>query len=230
MRILLLFMILFPSIATAGAWPREKGEVFLSFSNEVSARSQTRYATGTSLYAEYGLTNRLTVGFDGTLGPTGTPSEAYLFLRTPLGQLDHPTHLAISFGLGVKSIPNPWGTTSNQKLARIGASWGRGLKRGWLGVDISAATVLNTSITVPGQSGTTYKADFIWGMKPSKRVMLIWQLQTGKSPDGPTYARFSPSVIWEMPRGKGAQIEIGIVQGITGDDSRNLKLGFWRAF
>lgn len=230
MRILLLFMLLLPSIATAGAWPREKGEVFLSFSNEISTAANTRHATGTMLYAEYGLTNRLTVGFDGTLGATGTPSEAYLFLRAPLGQLDRPTHLAIGFGLGVKNIPNPWGATSNQKLARIGASWGRGLKRGWLGVDMSAATVLNTSINVPGQSGTTYKADFTWGMKPSKRIMLIWQLQTGKSPDGPTYARFSPSVIWSLGQSKGPQVEIGFVKGLTGDESQSLKLGFWKRF
>ena len=230
MRILLIFILFLPALAHAGAWPRDKGEVFLSFTNEISAAPQTRYATGTSLYAEYGLTDRLTVGFDGTLGATGTPSEGYLFLRTPLGKADRPARLAVGFGLGVKSIPNPWGTTTNQKLAKIGASWGRGLQRGWLAVDMSVAWVLDSSITVPGQSGTTYKADFTWGMKPSERVMLIWQLQTGKVPDASAYAKFSPSLIWQMRRQKGTHIEIGFVYGLTGDNSQNLKLGFWKRF
>jgi len=229
-RTALLLLLFSPSIALAGAWPRDKGELFLSFSSEVSAHSQTRYATGTSLYAEYGLTHRLTIGFDGTLGPEGTPSEAHLFLRSPLGRPKQNAPLAISFGLGQKTTPNPWGTTTRQDTARVGISWGHGLPRGWLGVDISATRVLNSSLVVPGQSGTSYKADFTWGMKPSKRLMLIWQLQTGKAPDGPTYAKFAPSLIWKMPRGKGTPIEIGFVQGVTGDDSRNLKLGFWKVF
>lgn len=230
MRIFLIFTLFLPAFAHAGAWPREKGEVFLSFSNEISAATQTRYATGTSLYAEYGLSNRLTVGLDGTLGATGTPSEGYLFLRTPLGKADRPARLALTFGLGVKRIPNPWGRTTNQKLARIGASWGRGLQRGWLAVDTSVAWVLDSSITVPGQSGAIYKADFTWGMKPSGRVMLIWQLQTGKVADAPAYAKLTPSLIWKMPRQKGTHIEIGFVYGLRGDDSQSLKLGFWKRF
>jgi len=230
LRILLLFLLFMPSSIIAGAWPREKGEVFLSFSTEIPAAPQTRYATGTSLYAEYGLTSRLTVGFDGYLGPKGSPSETYLFLRFPFGKPDRPTHLALSFGLGQKTIPNPWGTITRQKLARIGAAWGMGLKTGWLSVDASVATVLDASIDVPGQSGITYKADFTWGMKPSKRIMLIWQLQTGKVPDGPSYAKFTPSVVWSIGEKHSSQIEIGLIKGLTGDDSQKLKLGFWKRF
>jgi len=185
LRILLIFLLFLPSLSHAGAWPRDKGEVFLSFANEISAAPQTRYATGTSLYAEYGLANRLTIGFDGYLGPNGSPSETYLFLRFPLGNPGRPTHLALSFGLGQKSIPNPWGTVTRQKLARIGAAWGMGLENGWLSIDASIATTLDVTIDVPGQSGNIYKADFTWGMKPSNRIIFVWLLQTGKVPNGP---------------------------------------------
>ena len=225
----LLVVLVFPTMAQSGAWLREKGAVFLAWSNSISTLSTSPFATDTSLYAEFGLTKRLTIGFDGYLGASGAASEAYLFMRMPLGRKTRPSHMALTFGLGVKSIPNPWGTTTEQALAKIGFSWGRGLKKGWLGVDGSVETVLASSIFVPGQAGTSYSADFTWGQKPNDRLMLIWQLQTGKSTNGPTYAKFSPSLVWSFGGGKSS-IEVGLVKGLTGDNSQSVKLGFWKSF
>jgi len=225
----LLVLLALPTTAQSGAWLREKGTLFLSWSNSISTLPTSLYATDTSLYAEYGLTPRLTVGFDGFLGASGKPSEAYLFLRMPVGKKDRPAQTALTFGLGAKSIPNPWGTTTEQALAKVGFSWGRGLKKGWLAFDASATTVLNSSIFVPAQSGTNFSADFTYGQKPSDRVMLIWQLQTGKTTNGPGYAKFAPSVVWSFSGGKNS-LEVGLVKGLTGNDDQSLKLGFWKSF
>lgn len=226
--LVLLIMVILPANAQAGAWLREKGAVFLSWSNTISTRSDSLYATDTSLYAEYGLTSRLTVGFDGYLGATGKASEAYMFMRFPLGKQDRPARMALTFGVGAKSIPNPWGSTTEQTLAKAGFSWGRGLKRGWLAFDASVSSVVQSSIFVTGQSGTSFSADFTFGQKPSERLMLIWQMQTGKTTNGPTYAKFAPSMVWSF--GNKNSIEIGLVKGLTGDETQSLKVGFWKSF
>lgn len=227
--IILLIIVALPTTAQAGAWLREKGTAFLSWSNTISARSDSRYATDTSLYAEYGLTPRLTVGFDGYLGAPGKASEALLFMRFPLGRQDRPARMALTFGVGAKSIPNPWGTTTEQALVKAGFSWGRGLKRGWLAFDASVTGVTHSSIFVPQQAGTNFSADFTFGQKPSDKIMLIWQLQTGKTTNGPAYAKFTPSLVWSFGSGKNS-VEIGLVHGLTGDKTQSLKLGFWKNF
>lgn len=219
----LLFLVALPVTAHSGAWPREKRTVFLSWSNNISTNSETKFATGTSLYAEYGLTHSMTVGFDGFLGAPGKASEGYLFLRFPIGKTDRPARMALTFALGQKTTPNPWGTTTEQSMAKIGASWGRGLKKGWLAVDAYVLAPLDNS-------DISYSADFTWGQKPSDRLMLIWQVQTGKPANGATYINFAPSLVWTFGRKKPTQIEIGFVKGITGSDSQDLKLGFWKNF
>lgn len=227
--LVLLALLVVPTVAQSGAWLREKGSLYLSWSNSISTLSASSFATDTSLYAEYGLTKRLTVGFDGYLGASGKASEAYLFMRMPLGKSGRPASMALTFGMGIKTIPNPWGTTTEQTLAKLGFSWGRGLKKGWLGFDASVLTVVRSSIFVPAQAGTSYSADFTWGQKPSDRMMLIWQVQTGKTTNGPVYAKFAPSLVWSFGGGKSS-VEIGLVKGLTGDNSQSVKLGFWKSF
>lgn len=233
--IVLIFLWISPTLAQAGAWPREKGSLFLSFSNTISANSQTRFQTGTSAYLEYGLTPRMTVGFDGFLGATGAASEAYLFLRFPVGKRNRPNKFALTFAIGQKSIPNPWGGTVDQPQIKLGASWGRGLKKGWLAADAYIIVPVTKKVPTFAPAFTAhhnvhFSADFTWGQKPNDRLMLIWQVQTGIPAIGDAYVKFAPSVIWSFGGKANSQIEIGIVKGITGDDSQSLKLGIWRIF
>lgn len=233
--IVLVFLILSPGTAAAGAWPREKGSLFLAFSNTVSTNAETRYEMGSSLYLEYGLTPRMTVGLDGFLGPKGKASEAYMFLRFPVGNLERSNRFALTFALGVKRIPNPWGATIEQPQAKIGASWGRGLKHGWLAADAYVIVPLNTKVPVlatgfVGHHNTHFSADFTWGYKHSDRLMIIGQLQTGRPANADSYARFAPSVVWTAGKNAKTQLEIGLVKGLAGDDSQSVKIGFWRSF
>ena len=55
-----LALLIAGSVAEAGPWPREKGEIFLSFSEERD-REGNSY---TGLYGEYGLNPRSTLGFE----------------------------------------------------------------------------------------------------------------------------------------------------------------------
>lgn len=226
----LLVLLVLPVPAQAGAWLREKGAVFLAWSNSISTLSSDAYSMDMSLYAEYGLTPRLTVGFDGFLGGDGVASEAYLFMRFPISKKQRSSQTALSFGVGYKSIPNPWGTVTKQTRAKLGFSWGRGLKKGWLAFDTSASVLLQTSLVVPGQDGTNYSADFTWGQKPSERLMLIWQLQSGKTTNGPFFAKFTPSVVWAFGEKRNNNIEVGLIKGLTGSDVQSVKLGFWKSF
>lgn len=226
----LLILLVLPASAQAGAWLREKGAIFLSWSNSISTQSSSLYATDMSLYAEYGLTPSLTVGFDGYLGGDGVTSEAYLFMRFPLGKKQRQSPMALTLGVGYKTIPNPWGTVTKQTRTKLGFSWGHGLKKGWLAFDASASFLQQTSLVVPGQDGTNYSADFTWGQKPSERWMFIWQLQSGKTTNGPFFAKFSPSVVWTFGEKRNNSIEIGLIKGITEDDSQILKMGFWKSF
>ena len=70
----LALALVLPAGALAGAWPRPKGETFLSFGQEFSTGATTLLGAVTdirswsSVYAEYGLTDRLTIGLDAGLG------------------------------------------------------------------------------------------------------------------------------------------------------------------
>jgi len=231
----LVFLMGLPTTAASGAWPQEKGALFLAYSSSISAGFTTRYETGHSIYTEYGLTRRLTVGFDGYLGPAGKASEAYIFMRIPVGKTNKPARMAMTFALGQKNIPNPWGPEVKQTQAKLGFSWGRGLKKGWLAIDAFAIIAVNKEIPTfapafTGHFNSHFKADFTWGMKPSERLMLIWQLQTGIPADGENYVKFSPSVVWSIGKSSNTKIEIGLVKGLIGDETKSLKVGFWRSF
>lgn len=226
----LLVLLILPVPAQAGAWLREKGAIFLSWSNSIPEHANSIYETDMSLYAEYGLTKHLTVGFDGYLGGAGTKPEAYLFMRFPIGNPKRPAKMALTFGVGYKEFPNPWGTVSKQTRTKLGFSWGRGLKKGWLAFDASASILQQTSLVVPGQDGTNYSADFTWGQKPWERWMFIWQVQSGKTTNGPFFAKFTPSVVWAFGEKRNNNIEVGLIKGLTGSDVQSVKLGFWKSF
>lgn len=228
--LLLIMLIILPELALAGPWPREKRKLFIAASYALGRGDDGVYPAGNSLYMEYGLTDKMTLGLDSFLGQRDEVSEGYFFGRHPIGKTGGASRLAFSFGLGYKSIPNPWGTKTKQYLTKPGLHWGRGLQKGWLGIDVSVTHVLDSSIYVPNQAGTSYFADYTWGLKPRPRLMLINQLQTGKITNGDAFAKFAPSLVWTMTRSNPAKIEIGLIKGLVNDESQQLKLGFWSEF
>ncbi len=124
---LLLLVGLSPT-ALAGAWPREKGELYLSLATYQGIDTDGAPYTTQELYAEYGLTPRLTLAFDGydTLNPEN--ARLVLFLRRGLGPQTGAHRLAATLGLG-KDGPQ------DAIVLRLGGAWGYGLQNGWLGLN-----------------------------------------------------------------------------------------------
>lgn len=214
--ILVLLGFLLPQPGTAGPWPRGEGNQFLSVSLETEIENgitDTDDLYGT-LYYERGLSNELTLGFDGGSDPLGD-SKAIGFLRWPAGNQDGPSRLAFEFGLGA---------FDSTFAVRPALSWGRGIKHGETDGWISVDTRLVFQDTFEG----VLESDFTFGLKPSPRGMVILQLQTGQPSDDDFYAKIAPSYVQELRPGR--RIEFGVISGITGTDEFKLKLGLWREF
>jgi len=95
-----IMMVLLAGQALAGPWPREKGRTFLAVAGFAEApetgQSVTGYAT---VYAEYGLTDTVTVGLD--LGSDEDATEKIIgFLRVPLIPADRSLKFALELGAG----------------------------------------------------------------------------------------------------------------------------------
>jgi hypothetical protein len=215
--------------ALAGAWPREKGETFLSLSQSVSSGSPALLAPDqsfrsfSSVYAEYGLTDRLTIGLDAAYGwgPEADLWTGLAFARWPLAETAAGNRFAMDFGLG-RRIDSGEGTDLR---ARLGLAWGRGFESGWgpgwMGIEGSAERLIPANDQV-------YKADFTIGLKPDADWMLILQLQTGLYPEADPLARIAPSVARRITDRLRAQL--GVDTTIAGARSYGVKLSAWWSF
>ncbi len=216
-----LFTIAFclcASFVQAGAWPREKGSSFFSMSvrlgwpqdvtHWISNDPTDQYRTA---YFEYGLTDKVTLGFDLGNSVSGD-GKAIGFVQFPLRNQDTGPKVALQFGLG---------QISGDRVVRPGLSIGWGLKKGWIGIESFMEMRADTGVS-------DYKVDFTWGRNLAKDRKLIMQLQTGIQHGDPAFARIAPSVVF--PVHKRIKLETGATYGLTGDSSMGLKLGFWTEF
>ncbi len=213
-----LILAIVPITAGAGAWPRDKDSVFLSFSSVLSTptgvlgRDLQVYS---SLYAEYGLSRDLTLGLDAGKGQGGDYS-ATVFLRMPLLRRAERHRFAFKAGLGL---------AEDDTLVNLGASWGRGMEtrygHGWVSLD--------TDLVYHTRAGTfAGKADLTLGIKPGERTKLMLQLQIGDYPGSGPFVRLAPSVARKF--GSRTYVVLGAKIGVVGDDRAGLKLGTWLEF
>lgn len=231
MRALLVSLILLFSAgaAVAGAWPRERGETFLSFGQSVSSGTPALLAPDlsfrsyTSVYAEYGLTERVTLGFDGAYGwgPEADLWTGLAFARWPIARSSSGDRFAVDLGLGRRVDSEDGGDTR----ARLGLAWGRGFEigwgQGWMGVESSAERLIPANDTL-------YKADFTIGLKPGDDWMLIFQVQSGLYPEADPLVRVAPSVVRRL--GEHMHAQLGADTTVTGERSYGVKLSTWISF
>ncbi|SEM54143.1 hypothetical protein SAMN04488077_105221 [Roseovarius tolerans] len=201
--------------ALPGAWPREKGTAFLSLSRQAEGPDDHGiYRQNFTLYAEYGLTERLTLGVDAG-GDALRMTKAIGFLRWPLGRADRGVKLAFELGAG---------QVDGENALRPGLSLGRGVEfgklQGWLAADGRA--ILFTG------GGMTLETDLTFGLSLTKRSKVILQIQAGQPDLGGAYTRFAPSFVFETK--PGAHIEFGLTEPLLGDGDRGIKMGLWRKF
>lgn len=227
MRLLicLCLIVSFSGSAHAGAWPRDKGAFFLS----VSQRLSTEIAGLTSspgnqpdsyanFYGEYGVTRRLTFGFDA--GYTGDwQYSAMGFLRYTLTPPDARHQFAVIGGYGTSGLPAT-------EQYQIGGAWGYGFAlgerwTGWTGLDASAI--------IQGNSGETIlKADLTLGLKRSEHWMMVFQLQSGKYPGSDAYLRAAPSVV--IRTGSSSHIQLGVDLDLLGSGRAGASVATWIEF
>lgn len=221
--------------ALAGPWAREEGEVFLAFS--ISADSPAvsvivgdveldRY---TSLYAEYGLGHRLTLGAQ--VGRGGTGREAVAFLRYTVTAPDAPWQFALDGGVGVRTEA----ATADRRLLRLGVSVGRGFggldaprwwlplrhEGGWVTLDAAGLFDAETQDTI-------WQAEATIGMTLSQRLRLMLQLKAEEWPDSTPAYTVTPGAAWSLNDRTTAQV--GLRMGLGEEPTLGLTLGLWRSF
>lgn len=202
--------------ALAGPWLRAEDATFLSYSIETDFENGISDGSGFygSLYAEHGLTNRLTLGLEAG-GHEKDMSKAIAFLRWPVGATDRTLRIAAEFGLGL---------ARDTFALRPGLSVGRGLKLGdtpgWLSID-SRAVIVDSFDGV-------LETDITFGLSPAPNAQVILQLQTGVPTDSAPYAKLAPSYIHRIAPDR--HVEVGLVAGVAEADDFKLKIGFWHQF
>lgn len=231
MRIALtaLLFALSASQVAAGAWPRETGTAFVSLSQIFTTGLKPLLAPGeeltsySSIYAEYGLTDRVTLGFDAAygMGDGASLRTGIAFARLPFWQGEGENRFAADFGIGYRDN----GQGDQDLRLRPGLAWGRGFEsgwgQGWMGVESSA------EMLYPAQD-IILKTDFTTGLKPTDDWMMILQVQTGRYPGSGAMVRLAPSVVRAM--GLSSHLQIGLDATVLGDDSIGIKLATWFTF
>ena len=228
--------------ADAGPWPRGKGEIFLSFSEERD-RDGNSYA---GLYGEYGVTPRNTLGFE--LGHSNAgETSAMIWWQRALDRGEGPDRITVSTGMGVlerdgELVP----------LAQIGASWGRGwdalpLLRdirggGWLAVDarlkvaaemkdqqeLSELAGKNPSALDYRTPQVTAKIDATLGWNATSNMMVINQLRMENRDDIGFSGKLATTLVRDLYG--PAKGELGVVLPLWGEGEPAVKLGVWFAF
>jgi hypothetical protein len=205
--------------AVAGAWPREEGETFLSFSNLPVRDSDGRFSSWVGLYAERGLTPRLTLGLDGDRPSDGENWSVWGFLRWDLSP-GAKVQRALSFGVGVRGADG-----GIDPVFRPGFAIGRALSTPWGPGWVEAEAL---AIHAPGPGWTAWKLDGTIGVRPSERQVLMLQAQVSDWPDSDVQLRLIPSVVTEIA--PGISVEIGIAAEVAEPRTLGLKLGTWLEF
>lgn len=216
--ILLLAVLILPllnGMAKAGAWPRAKGQTFLATTGQIDAPDETGLRRQSfTLYAEYGATERLTLGLD-LGGDALRMTKTIAFARWPIGRPAQQVKIAVELGLGQVSEVN---------ALRPGLSFGRGLtlwrRQGWAAFD--------GRVVVVGGGQVTLESDITLGLDITARGKVMAQVQTGRPAAGRAYTRFAPSYVYATK--PGAHLEVGLILPLSGGGERGIKLGLWRSF
>ena len=210
LRLALCVFLLCSGPVWAGAWPRGKGNVFVAASTY--AVPSGAY---TGIYAEWGVTGRLTLGLDIGRGVSGQ-DKAVVFLRGPLIAPRAGHHLAWELGAGM---------IAGDRVLRPGLSWGKGAdlagRSGWVALDLLTEIRIRTA-------AIDTKADVTLGLNINDARKIMLQLQMGAQFGDEPFLRLVPSMTFAV--GKRGQVEIGLSQSLRGDFETGLKAAYWINF
>lgn len=207
------------TIAQAGAWTRAEGELFIAAGGNflLSEGAQLPVHYDPTLYAEYGMSERVTLGLDLHTADAGRIGSLFLFASFPIGDLKAQNKFAASLALGVRADA----FREPETLMRGGISWGRGIENGWLAIDATATF---------GTLDNTFrpKVDATWGYNWTDKWTTTVQLQTGQGFTNDYYAKIAPSLVYDLR--ENIKVHLGAVHALTGDRGSALKFETWLTF
>lgn len=219
-RVLLAICIWFAVAcpATAGAWLRERGQVFLATTVTLYKIAQVS-PYKSSLYGEWGVLDRLTLGMDFNERPA-VSGHALLFARLPIPAPGSRNTLAIELGAGGHHWRNNW--SPMYKLAvSFGRGWQTALGPGWLAIDTAVEHRR-------GKDEDLYKLDLTTGLSGQRRFNPLLQIETAYASGADLYWTVTPSV---MIRGRNeTRWVVGVERKSHFPDAIGLKLGVWTTF
>lgn len=224
--------LLAPPPALAGAWPREAGTVFVATGAERD-RDGNSYS---SLYAEYGLTPRTTVGAE--LGHTTVgETTALVWAQRPLDDGQGVHRFSLAFGLGAV-----WRDGTAEPLIQTTLAWGRGfdsrLGTGWLAARGSLRLALSRADgsmapADPTEAAfltpeTSVKSELTLGLHAREGLMLINELWFEDRDDVAFSAKLATSAVVDVAG--PLKLQLGVIEPLRGPGEFSVRVGSWVTF
>lgn len=205
--------------AVAGAWPREEGGVFISVGGNMILFGEAARPVyyDPTLYLEYGLTRRLTIGIDGYTADKGDAGSLLGYARLTFGSLDRPARTAVSIGAGATLYP----TGLTERTLRLGLHWGRGMEWGWLSADY--AMTIGTTL-----DRFQEKLDLTAGYRVDESWSALLSAEAGLGLELDFYAKVSPSVVFDI--NDSVSLRATLTQALTGDHGGGAGMQVWFRF
>ncbi|KIC37724.1 hypothetical protein RA27_21085 [Ruegeria sp. ANG-R] len=219
-RLVLICMLLLAlgAPARAGAWLREKGSSFTAISVTAFREEDDVYKYKSSLYAEWGLRPKLTIGLDAE-EHQDLYGHALVFARVPVADFGPAGRLAAEFGVGAHH--RQYGAWAMYKTT---LSYGKGIQTGigggWINIDAALEERTHEALI--------HKLDFTAGLSSGRRIDPLLQIETSYISDRPWYWRVRPSLMYRPKTGNLTWI-LGAERN-SNDDNIGLKFALWRSY
>lgn len=202
----------------AGAWLREIGSVFTAASVTGFKEADDVQKYKTSLYAEWGLLPKLTLGLDAE-EHQDLYGHALIFGRFPIADLGKAGRFAGEIGAGAHHRQlRAW--AMYKATLSYGKNIQTGLGNGWLAVD--------TALEYRTHEALIRKLDVTAGLSSGRRFDPLLQIETSYTPDQPFYWSVRPSVIYRPKTGKSSWI-FGVERNSIRDGT-GYKLALWLSY
>ncbi|QUJ76657.1 hypothetical protein KDD17_00850 [Sulfitobacter albidus] len=208
-----------PATVNAGAWLRERGKGFMSF----SFASTVDLDTVSQTFIEYGYSDAMTLGADiGFVRPRNgfQGGFATLFATRAITPPDAQSKWSYTIGVGAN-----WANDLVLPHIQTGISWGRGIKLGekygWATVDANVFWDVTYALHVSKLDGTV-------GLNFTDHVAGMMQIYFVHAA-GTSATTLAPSLILSPKEGP-FRIQIGAETALGDISGSVLKLGLWRDF
>ncbi len=180
----------------------------------------------TSLYFDYGLSDRLTFGIDAGRENVPDTFQWILFLALAVSPPEWRLKAAIELGAGQRQFPETDDRNDGREtVLRPGLSLGMGFES-WLGPSWAALDLRLEHRT--RHADTVRKADLTVGVAPTEKALVYLQAQYSEYPDVDAKLRLVPTYVRRLT--ENISVEAGLLYDVFGDDRIGFRTGLWLEF